>query len=304
MSRRYAILDVFTNRPLSGNPLAVVLEADGISDSDMQAIAAEFNLSETVFVQTPENPTHSARLRIFTPARELPFAGHPTVGTAIFMAQERFGQIDNDQDAVIVLEENIGTVRCGVKLKPNAAGFAEFDCPRQSKPHGISLGDRSEVAAALSLSSSDIGFENHRPTAYEAGVPFAFVPVRDMAALAQARPEPAAWNTAFGNNGTTDAYVYCRETKFHDADFHSRMFAPSMGIAEDPATGAAVAAFAGVIKDHDDLPDGTHFVRIEQGFEMNRPSLIDLEIDIHNDALKATRIGGQAIVVAIGELFV
>lgn len=304
MSRRYAILDVFTNQILSGNPLAVVLDAEGLDDAAMQKIAAEFNLSETVFVLPPDNPTHSARIRIFTPGRELPFAGHPTVGTAILLAQERFGDIERDQDAVIVLEETIGTVRCGVKLKPNAAGFAEFDCPRQSKPHGISLGDKSEVAAALNLATSDIGFENHRPTAYEAGVPFAFVPVRDMAALAQAKPDLKAWSTAFGNSGKNDAYVYCRETKFHDAGFHARMFAPSMGIVEDPATGSAVAAFAGVIRDHDGLGDGTHFVRIEQGFEMNRPSLIDLEIDIQSGELKATRIGGQAILVARGELYV
>lgn len=304
MSRRYAVLDVFTNQKLSGNPLAVVLDGDGLDDGEMQRIAAEFNLSETVFVKKPDNPTHSARIRIFTPGRELPFAGHPTVGTAILLAEERFGEIERDQDAVIVLEETIGTVRCGVKLKPNAAGFAEFDCPKMATPHGISLGDKSEVAAALNLNASDIGFENHRPTAFEAGVPYAFVPVRNMAALQRAKPDLRNWTAAFGNGDHNSAYVYCRETQMHDAGFHARMFAPTMGIVEDPATGSAVAAFAGVVHTHDDLPDGTHFIRIEQGFEMNRPSLIDLEIDIQKGALKATRIGGQAILVARGELFI
>lgn len=303
MSRRYAILDVFTNKALSGNPLAVVLDGNDLDDSAMQRIAGEFNLSETVFVCKPENPAHSARLRIFTPGHELPFAGHPTVGTAILLAYERFGDIDHDQDAVIVLEETIGTVRCGVKLKPNSTGFAEFDVPRQSRPHGISLGDKAEVASALSLNSSDIGFENHRPTAYEAGVPFAFVPVRNLAALVKVKPDLKSWGAAFGNGAQNAAYVYCRETTHHDAGFHARMFAPSMGIGEDPATGSAVAAFAGVIKQHDGLPDGTHFIRIEQGFEMGRPSLIDLEIDIQKGEMKATRIGGQAIIVARGELY-
>lgn len=118
MGRRYFILDVFTNQALAGNPLAVVLDGEGLSDTRMQAIAREFNLSETVFVLPPESPTHSAKLRIFTPAKELPFAGHPTVGTAILLARERFGEIEEDQNAMVVLEEAIGKVRCGVVLKP------------------------------------------------------------------------------------------------------------------------------------------------------------------------------------------
>lgn len=303
-SIEYQRWDVFTSEPLSGNQLAVVLDAEGLDDAAMQRIAREFNLSETVFVLPPDNRAHSARIRIFTPAVELPFAGHPTVGTAILLASERFNDLDREQDAMVVLEEAIGAVRCGVKLKPNAAGFAEFDAPRLAKPVGLSLGDKSEVAAALGLNSSDIGFENHRPAAFEAGVPFAFVPVSGMAALSRARPVPAAWTTAFGDGDHNMAYVYCRETRRHDATFHARMFAPHHGIGEDPATGSAAAAFAGVVRTFDKPTDGTHFIRIEQGFEINRPSLIDLEIDIAGRELKAARIGGQAVVVARGELLV
>ena len=187
MGRRYFILDVFTNQALAGNPLAVVLDGEGLSDARMQAIAREFNLSETVFVLPPETPTHSAKLRIFTPAKELPFAGHPTVGTAILLARERFGEIEEDQNAMVVLEEAVGKVRCGVVLKPGAAGFAEFDVPKLARP-ADPLGDRDVIAAALGLEPSEIGFENHRPTAYEAGVPFAFVPVADLSTLSRAAP--------------------------------------------------------------------------------------------------------------------
>src|SRR5918998_25721 len=128
MQRRYVVLDVFTERALAGNALAVVLDAEGLDGAAMQAIAREFNLSETVFVLPPERPAHSARVRIFTPATELPFAGHPTVGTAICLAIERFGK-NGGQDAVLVLEEGVGPVRCGVKLSGDSR-FAQFDCPK------------------------------------------------------------------------------------------------------------------------------------------------------------------------------
>lgn len=301
MSRRYAVLDVFTDTPLDGNPLAVVLDGEGLSDDRMQAIAGEFNLSETVFVQPPENPAHSAKLRIFTPARELPFAGHPTVGTAVLLAAERFGSQDGEMDAVVVLEEEIGLVRCGVRLKPDAAGYAEFDVPKLSAPAGEAR-EKELIAAALGLEPRDIGFENHKPSVYDAGVSFTFVPVAGLDAIARAAPVMSAWIPGFGHSDHPGVFVYCRESLQHDSAFHARMFAPTMGINEDPATGSAAAAFAGAVKEFDDLPDGTHVARIEQGFEMGRPSLIDLEIDVLNGKLHAERIGGDAVVVARGEL--
>ncbi len=303
MGRRYATLDVFTNTQMTGNPLAVVLESEGLSDEDMLKIAGEFNLPETVFVFPPENPGHSATIRIFTPRMELPFAGHPTVGTAILMATERFGNLDGEQDAVVVLKENIGAVRCAVVLRENAAGFAEFDCPGLPEPsgptHSVEL-----IAAALNLDASDIGFENHVPSRFQAGPSFCFVPVRNLDALARAKPRSALWDKGFGAAPHDNAYVYCRETRSHDSAFQARMFAPSMGIPEDPATGSAAAAFAGVVNFYDGLTEGTHHIRLEQGFQMGRPSLIDLAVDIKGGTLHAVRIGGQAVLVARGELLV
>ena len=301
MPRRYAILDVFTDTPLAGNPLAVVLDGEGLETDRMQAIAREFNLSETVFVLSADNPAHSAKLRIFTPKSELPFAGHPTVGTSILLAGERFAALEDEMDAVVVLEEKIGQVRCGVKLKPGNTGYAEFDVPKLSKSVGTPR-EKELIAAALALQPRDIGFENHVPSIYEAGVPFSFVPVANIETIAKARAVVSAWPSGFGDGSHNHAFLYCRETLQHDFSFHARMFAPSMGIDEDPATGAAAAAFAGVVKTFDDLPDGTHLVRIEQGYEMGRPSQIDLEIDVSNGKLHAERIGGGAVVVGRGEL--
>ncbi|WP_299817325.1 PhzF family phenazine biosynthesis protein [uncultured Roseibium sp.] len=302
MGRRYAILDVFTNTSLAGNPLAVVLDSEDLSDEQMQKIAGEFNLSETVFVFPPEHPGQSASIRIFTPRLELPFAGHPTVGTAILMATERFGDITGEQDSVVVLKQKIGPVRCAVILRENAAAFAEFDVPILPEPAGPTH-SVDVIAAALNLEPSDIGFENHSPSRFRVGPPFTFVPVRDLDALARAKPVASMWKAGFGKDEHNDAYIYCRETRSHDSAFHARLFAPDMGIPEDPATGSAAAAFAGVVDYYDDLPNGTHHIRIEQGFEMGRPSLIDLEIDIEAGKMHAVRIGGQAVVVARGELY-
>jgi len=299
--RRYAVLDVFTDTALAGNPLAVVLDGEGLDDDRMQAIAGEFNLSETVFVQGPDNPAHSAKVRIFTPARELPFAGHPTVGTAILLAHERFGAVETEQDAMIVLEEAIGDVRCGVRLMPDEASFAEFDVPQQAQMVAEAH-RKDQIAAALSLAPTEVGFENHVPSVYSAGVPFTFVPVHDLDAIARAQSNPEMWAQGFGDTDHNAAFIYCRQTIHTDSAFHARMFAPKMGIREDPATGGAVAAFAGVVHQFDQPPSGMHRYRIEQGYEMGRPSHIGLEIECAEGGLKATRISGQAVIVAQGVL--
>lgn len=301
-ARRYSVLDVFTSRPLEGNPLAVVLDSDGLDVTAMQRIANEFGLSETVFVLPAENPAHSARVRIFTPDAELRFAGHPTVGTACLLASLRFEGFETEMDAVIALEEQIGLVRCAVRLVPGQAPYAEFDVPKLSEQAIVELGSKAEIGEALGLRPQDIGFENHVATAWEAGShPFAFVPVSGLAAMRRVKTNLAAWAQAFGT--CPWAYVYCRETLFHDSRFHARMFAPRLGIAEDPATGSAAAAFAGLVNDFDDLPNGTFQYRIEQGFEMGRPSLIDLEIEVFDGELTATRIGGNAVKVMDGTLY-
>ncbi|MCT7375148.1 PhzF family phenazine biosynthesis protein [Chelativorans salis] len=300
-ARRYQIYDVFAQRKLAGNPLAIVLDAEGLDDAEMQKIAGEFNLSETVFVGPPENPVHTARIRIFTPRQELPFAGHPTVGTAIALSQQ--GAIGSDErTSIVVLEENVGPVRCAVSTG-NGVAFAEFDLPRLPEP--VAFDAPSEVvAAALGLSHHEVGFENHVVSAWSAGMPYVCVPVANLKAAGRARLDAGLWEELAPGEGAIlgDPYIYCRETVNHDCAFHARMFAPGAGTPEDPATGSAAAAFAGAVVTHDEPVDGAHRYWIEQGIEMGRPSRIRLEIEVAGQAIESARIGGAAVKVAEGSL--
>jgi trans-2,3-dihydro-3-hydroxyanthranilate isomerase len=303
MRLSFNTLDVFTDRRFGGNPLAVVHGADGLTDAQMQGIAREFNLSETVFLLPAENPAHSARVRIFTPAKELPFAGHPTVGTAALLAEMKFEGGPRDADALIVLEQGIGTIRVGVRLREDAAPFAEFDAPRLPVEAGT-LPPVDLLAAGLGLIPSEIGFENHRPVCYAAGNAFAFIPVTTREAMGRARVNGAHWSAAFQEQGIVGAYLYTRQCEHKTSSFHARMFAPDAGVPEDPATGSAAVCFAGVIDRFDDLPDGPHRRTIEQGFEMGRPSFLSLMLIVEGQRLTGVRIGGHVMRVSEGTLHV
>jgi trans-2,3-dihydro-3-hydroxyanthranilate isomerase len=296
-------LDVFTDKRFSGNPLAIVTEADGLTDKQMQAVARELNLSETVFVLKSQNPAHSARVRIFTPARELPFAGHPTIGTAILLAQLRTPLVNGERDAIIAVEQAIGTVRVGVRLRDGQGAFAEFDAPKLPEKVAIPPA-RDRIADAIGLLPREIGFENHTPQCLSAGNTFAFVPVAGLEAIAKARVEQAHWDGVFPASTFAGVYLYTRECIHAGASFHARMFAPQLGVPEDPATGSAAVCFAGVVHDFDGLPDGAHRRVIEQGTEMGRPSAINLTLVVENGRLETVRIGGSAVRVIEGTISV
>lgn len=296
--RRYQVFDVFTDKVLTGNPLAVVLDTDGLDTAAMQKIANEFNLSETTFILPATDPTHRARVRIFTPYYEMPFAGHPTVGSAIALARE-----DRLANEIFVLEEEVGPVRCAVR-KEDGSLFAEFDLPRLPAPAPFDI-NREAAAAALGLSPHEIGFENHEISPWDAGVPYITIPVYDLDVAARARFDARLWLEMTG--GVTEAkapaaYVYCRQTVGHSNSFHARMFAGHVGLEEDPATGSAAAAFAGAIHHYDRPPDGMSRYWIEQGIEMGRPSRISLELIVEDGALLRARIGGNAVKVMEGML--
>lgn len=296
MKLPFATYDVFTETRFAGNPLAVVFDADGLSDAQMQTIAREFNLSETVFVHAPADAKHAARLRIFTPTKELPFAGHPTIGSAIAIAERRHGR-GEPQDLLFVLEEKVGPVRCGVKIARDGASFAEFTAPKLSQRAGPD--PRIEAAAdALGISANNIGFDAHKPSLFSAGVPFAMIPLGSVEALSRVKPAPTFSDAL----GATEVFVYTRAEPSAAHAFQARMFAPEIGIVEDPATGGAVAAFAGVLARFEDLPEGWHTLPILQGVEMGRPSLIGLEVNIEIGALAGARIAGKAVKVSDGTL--
>ncbi|WP_036257588.1 PhzF family phenazine biosynthesis protein [Methylocapsa aurea] len=301
MRRRYHLLDVFTDCPLAGNPLAVVRDSSGLDAARMQKIAAEFNLSETVFLLEPEAPANAARLRIFTPKAELAFAGHPTIGAAILLATLQAPDIPPAHDVAIALEEEIGLVACTVQRREGAAAYASFRLPRLPVETDIPASN-DRIAAALGLVEADIGFAAHRPSIFSVGLPFAFVPVAGLATIARARPDPILFDSAFNGLQASAAFLYTSDVIDGRHAFHARMFAPGLGIAEDPATGSAVAAFAGAVLAFERLADGTHALVIEQGFEMGRPSLITLGLEIAHGALTAALIGGSAVIIGEGAI--
>jgi trans-2,3-dihydro-3-hydroxyanthranilate isomerase len=292
MKRRFATLDVFTDRPFTGNSLAVVLGAEGIDTASMQAIAREFNHPETVFVLPPKDPANRALLRIFTPARELPFAGHPTVGTAVFLG----GMDGGTAERQMLLEEGIGPVHCRVELISREHGRARFSLPHLPAEAGTAPPDAT-IAAALGLPIRDLGIGPMRPSVWSAGVPIVFVPVAGLSAVRDCRPDSAALTAAFG---CVPVYVFCTESVESGHSFHARMFAPALGVPEDPATGAAAAAFAGLLAASGTLAVDDHAIVIEQGYEMGRPSLIRLGLALKAGSLVSAAVGGDAVLVTEG----
>lgn len=294
----YHLLDVFTDRRFCGNPLAVVEGTDELTATEMQAIAREFNLSETVFLQSPQDPVNSARARIFTPQKELPFAGHPTIGAAALLAETRAGDILAQSDVVLVLEEEIGALRCEALRGRNGVTYAQTALPAAPRKIGESPA-REALAAALSLTPREIGFGAHVPTIYSAGAPFLFVPLQSREALDRARRGPT-FADAVGE--AIGAFLYTHDTVDPANAIHARMYAHGLGIDEDPATGSAAAAFAGVAHEFERPDDGEHELFIEQGYAMGRPSRITLRMTVENGALAGVAIGGQVVRVGEGAL--
>jgi trans-2,3-dihydro-3-hydroxyanthranilate isomerase len=296
MRRKFVTLDVFTGERFAGNPLAVVLEPEGLDTRAMQTIAREFNLSETVFVFPPADKQHRAKLRIFTPARELPFAGHPTVGTAVLL-----GRLDGGGERNFTVEENVGLVPCRVKSTGADSGSATFDIPRLPAREADSP-DVGKMAVALGLEVDDMGLDGFVAARWSAGNPFTFVPVRTRDAVGRIRIDLARFDEAFGSGDHPAAFVFCRETAEAGHAFHARMFAPIMGVHEDPATGSAVAAFSGYLAARGGYQDGEHPMVIEQGYEMGRASQIELTLKIAAGKLTGAAIAGGAVVVMEGAL--
>lgn len=296
MSRyHFHTLDVFTDTAFGGNPLAVVLDADDLSGERMQTIAAEFNLSETVFVLKPARAGRNRRrLRIFTPQAELPFAGHPTVGASYLLAKLNL-VASNAADPVMVLEEGVGDVPVEVRFGNGGPDSTQMSVPRMPQrgpepPSGVQL------AAMLSLAETDL-LPGH--AAYSCGVPFLFLPVRDRAAIARIRLRTDLWEKLLSGWWAKSVFPFTTDTVAKDAQVHARMFAPAVGVAEDPATGSAASALAGFLHDQDPR-NGVRRWLIEQGFEMGRPSRIELEADAAGGRLAAVRVGGRSVLMSEG----
>lgn len=291
----FATCDVFTDTLYTGNPLAIVEGADALTTAQMQTMAREYNLSETIFVQTPDDPDHTAKVRIFFPTAEIPFAGHPTIGCAIHLAKQR--NAGADWDDLITLEEVAGLVPVTVACRDGQTR-AEFTAPQLPVPLG---GDTSAelIGKALGLSAGQIGYGRHVPRVWKAGPDFLFVPLAGPHALAAAKPAGAAW-AEMSRNTNESVFLY---TPAGDQTFRTRMFAPDHGVPEDPATGSASAIFAAQLLAGGDLdPEGTTALSLVQGVEMGRPSDIGLSVDCAGGKITAIRISGSAVPVMSGQI--
>ncbi len=292
--------DVFTDRPFSGNPLAVFPSAEGLSADAMQSIAREFNLSETTFVLPPRAAEADFRVRIFTPTQELPFAGHPTIGTALALAW--IGSVPTEEKtAAIVLQQEAGLVPVVLDIADGCPIQAEFAVPVVPVKQDQAP-DLSAVADALSLPPEDILTGADRLEVWLCGTSCLCVPVRSIEAVARARPDLNAWKDALSTLSVTGAYVFAYGGERSGSNVHARFFAPDLGIPEDPATGAAASAMGGYLGSRCPDEGGIHRWIIEQGMEMGRPSEIRLTVERKDGVVKAVRVGGRAVRISEGHL--
>ena len=299
MKYAFQTVDVFTDRKFGGNPLAVLTDARGLSTGQMQAIAAEFNYAETTFVLPPRDPAHTAEVRIFTPKAELPFAGHPNVGTAYVLA--RAGQVLGRMIASdkLVFEEKAGLVAMDLTRRGGDVVAA-----RLAAPQPLAIGDEVDVAfvaEACSLAPSDIRTSTHRPCIASCGTPLLFVELESRAALAAAAPRADAILRGLPSERAIGIHLYVRARE-EDRDIQCRMFAPAMGILEDPATGGANVVLGGLLAHFDARADLTLSTTIGQGFDMGRPSILEAAAEKKAGRVVATYIGGKCVPMLTGEL--
>lgn len=301
MRYRFVTLDVFTDRRFAGNPLAVLPDAVGLETGRMQAIAREFGYAETVFVLPPDDPAHLARVRIFTPALEVPFAGHPTIGTALFLAREGRFAPGPDGKARILLEEGAGPVPVTVLFEAGEPVRAELTAPHPPR-HGPRLSP-DPVAAALGLAAADLALHGPAPCVAGAGLSFLMVELASVEALGRARiADQAALARLADGLEEPLLYLFTRATGVPGIEVRARMFAPGAGVVEDPATGSGAAALAGLLAAVDPRSDGDLAWHIEQGVEMGRPSFLAAHALKRGGRVIEARVAGGAVPVMEGTI--
>lgn len=298
MAYAFHTVDVFTERPFGGNPLAVFPDARGLDGERMQAIARELNLSETTFVLPAVTDRGTCRVRIFTPAAELPFAGHPTLGTAFVLAMT--GAVPAAaEESEVVLEEGVGPVPVTIRWSDGKPTFC-----RLTAAHGPEAGPEppaaGDLARMLGLPEEAVGGGTLLPASYSCGVPFVFVPVRDGEDLGRAALDLSVWREVLADSWAPEVFVLAPGGTGDGVDYQGRMFAPRLGVPEDPATGSAAAALAGYLGDRAGVDAGTLAWKVEQGVHMGRPSLLHVEADLRDGEVIASRVGGASVRISEG----
>ena len=299
MKLHFVTVDVFTGTQFAGNPLGVVLNAEGLSGGQMQTIAAEFNLAETTFVLPPKDPANTAEVRIFTPRYEMSFAGHPNVGTAFALARAgtSYGRvIDGDS---VTFEEKAGLVP--ISLLRDGTGVSGA---RLASPQRLTVGAEVPaelIASACTLSPDDIETQNHRPCIASCGAAFILAELKGREKLAEATARSDVFMREVSRQPVTSILIYTQVSE-SGLDIRARMFAPHHGIPEDPATGSANVALIGLLAKLRPERDLRISKTIAQGVEMGRPSLLQAEAEKKDDVVTATYIGGRCVPVMSGTI--
>lgn len=296
MQRHYVTVDVFTDRLFGGNPLAVVLDAGGLSTEEMQSIACEFNYSETTFVLPPRDAAHDAEVRIFTVNNEIPFAGHPNVGTAYVLASRA-----KTPPARLLFEEKAGIVPVEIVSERGRVVSTELTAPQALQR--LTQVSAEQAAACLSLSTGDVKTDRHVPHVVSVGLPFLVVELTSRQALKHAKPNAEAFARTFPAVGSDAVYFYTRDVPASEApcDVQARMFHPgSSGLSEDPATGSATAAAAALFAELDGMRDGEQKLTIGQGFDMGRPSLLLTRARKQGGKVVSAHVGGACVFMMEG----
>ncbi|MFI5256401.1 MAG: PhzF family phenazine biosynthesis protein [Gemmatimonadales bacterium] len=303
MSRfRFLTADVFTDRPFGGNQLAIFPDARGIPEGRLLDVTREFNYSETTFVYPPDDARHTRRVRIFTPGGEVPFAGHPTVGTAHALAT--IGDIALTGDTTrIVFEEKVGPVPVTIRATNGQPTFVQLSVARLPEG-GPNPPSRETLATVLGLAEDELLDGEWGPQGVSVGLPFLFVPLRDRRAVERARIRIEPWEQSLRSTWAPELFVFAAGGERPGTDYHARMFAPGLSVPEDPATGSACAALAGYLVPRDPRRerDGTLRWTVEQGFEMGRPSMLEVEADVAGGRVAAVRVGGASVLVSDGTM--
>lgn len=302
-SLKFYQADVFTAQPFGGNPVAVFPEAQGLTDDQLQQIAREMNLSETVFVLPPTDPAAVVRLRIFTPTQEIPFAGHPVVGTFFVLAQ--LGLVATPEPVTRVVQEcNIGLFPVELHVRDGQVFRVVMTQPEPQFLEKIeATEDLYKVAAALGIAKHTITDAKWPLEVVSTGLPVLIVPVRTLTAVRSINPDPSAIVDLCGRFGANGIMAFTTVTVEPFANVHARMFAPAIGIPEDPATGSASGALGAYLVQNGIVDVGPMTeITIEQGYEVERPSRILVQVQSDDDLIQSVKVGGQCVMVVEGSL--
>lgn len=300
LEQHYYLVDVFTEQAFGGNQLAVFIDGQGLSGQLMQTIAKELNLSETVFVLPPEDDKNHFRLRIFTPAIELPMAGHPTVGTAFVLARAGLLDLAANGKTDVRFEENVGVIPVSINAQAGIPGMVNMTQPLPE--FGPTFDDRQTIADLLSITVDGL-HHDYPAQVVSTGVPFLFIPIKDLATIAKLKVRQDVWIQHIKDFAAPHLFAFTLETEHESSTVHSRMFAPAMGIAEDPATGAASGPLGCYLVRHGITGgDGQTIIISEQGYEMGRPSLIHIEINRTGKQITGVTIGGHSVYIGEGNI--